>query len=105
MTITETIVAEAQSVAAHIRHAALWLIGAITEAKKEIETLEASDPLVATAVTVGTAWATAQGIPVPAIEGAADAVLALARCVAAAAAAPATPSTNVPAIPPANPAA
>lgn len=100
MTITETIVAETQSVAAHIRHAALWLIGAITEAKKEIETLEASDPLVATAVSVGTAWVTAHGVPVPAIEGTADAVLIVAKTVAAGSAA-ATP----PAEPAATPAA
>lgn len=94
MNIVETIEAGAASVAAHIRHAALWLIGAAAEAQKEVKALEVSDPLVAEAVAVGSAWASAHGVPMPAIEGATEAVLGIAQAVAAgnAAAAPAAPA-------------
>lgn len=72
------------------------LLAVVAGAAQSIHTIEASNPLVATATQLAVATAEKFGIPVPAIEALGDAVLSVARAVAhnAAAATPTTGSTG-----------
>lgn len=86
---------------AQIQHGALWLLGAVAAAGRWVHQLEASDPLVASAIKVGEAAAVSHGIPLMAIETAGEDLLKVAQAIAGQAPAPvpvpaATPAIGVP---------
>jgi len=83
-TLEADIAAEASTVV----HAAAWLLGMATMAQKDVQTLEASSPLVRDAIAAGEAAAAAHGVPVATIVTGAEAVLALAQQIGAASASP-----------------
>ena len=73
---------------AALAHAAGWLLAKVQVAQQELASIEASDPLVAEALTAAEAYANAHGVPVAAVQGVESALLALARKVAAPASPP-----------------
>lgn len=83
MTIIETLEAEGHKALTAVQHAAAWLVGTVATADTSLHALEATSPLVAEAIAIGEAAATAHGVPVAAIENAGEAVLAEAKTLAA----------------------
>ena len=70
-----TVEADIAAAATRVEHAAAWLLGMATLARKDLRTLEAQSPLVKDAIVAGEAAAEAHGVPVVAIVTGADAVL------------------------------
>ena len=79
MSILAKIETEGRSVLTAVEHAAAWLVGRVAQAEQSLQTLEASSPLVASAIEAGEAYAASHGVPVAAVENVGDAVLAAAR--------------------------
>jgi hypothetical protein len=85
MTMKENAEALASAATAYVRHGALWMIGAVTEAQQEWAALTADNPMVQQAQQVALAYAAAHGVPVAEVEAVGSSVLALAREIACAA--------------------
>lgn len=81
MPLMETVTADAVKLWSAIGHAAAWLVGWAAFAEQDVQKIEADSPLVKAAIVAGEAAAAAHGVPVGAIETAAEDVLALARKV------------------------
>ncbi len=66
-----------------LEHAACRLVGDITMASTALDELEATSPLVRVAIDAGIASANAHGVPLTLLANAGEAVLALAKELAA----------------------
>lgn len=84
MSILTTLEADLATAWSSVQHGAIWLFGAASAAKQDLETMEASNPMVQMAVKAGEAVAEAHGVPIQQIETAADDVLAAAQAIAGA---------------------
>ena len=96
MSIIEKLEQEGHQALTALEHAAVWLVGTVATAETGLHKLEADNPLLATAIQMGIASATAHGVPLTGLEALGNAVLDLAKDLAAGLAQPA-PAAPAPA--------
>jgi hypothetical protein len=97
-TIFDKIETEGHAALTDLEHGAVWLVGAVAKAETSLSALEASSPLISSALAAGRASALAHGVPIAAIEDAGAVLLSLAGRFAASLTAPPPPVTT-PALP------
>jgi hypothetical protein len=100
--IVQAAEADIAKVATVVEHAAAWVLGIYAQAKKDVQDLEASSPLIADAIKLAQTYVAANPIG-QAIEATAEEVLALVKQVDSTAAPTSAPTAGSPADPTVNP--
>ena len=76
MSLLATIIDDGTAALSAVEHAAAWLLGKLATGETALHQLTVESPLLSEAVVVGEAMAAAHGVPIAAIEGVGEKVLA-----------------------------